>query len=149
MSSEVMLRMDVKGIAELKAKLKGLPAELVRKIDRNAMKKAMRPSYDAVISKVPVGETGNLAESIRPPGSKSVIGGSGGAYMYGMVSATAPHAHLVEYGHEMCDHQGRPTGERVPPHPFMLEALVETAEKIIQITADEVGKGLEKCEVLK
>jgi HK97 gp10 family phage protein len=138
--------MDVKGIAELKKKLQGLPAELIQRMDRAAMKKGLRPSYDAVMKYVPVGETGNLANSVKIT-SKVVASGKSN-YIYGMVEAIAPHAHLVEYGHEMCDHDGKPTGKTVPPHPFMLPALVETAPEVVNIIAEECGKGLEKCGVL-
>lgn len=39
-----------------------------------------------------------------------------------VVKATAPHAHLVEFGHGLVA-WGHPTGKRVPPHPFMRKAV--------------------------
>ncbi len=38
-----------------------------------------------------------------------------------IVQATAPHAHLVEYGHAMVTHEGRTVGH-VPAHSFLRSA---------------------------
>jgi hypothetical protein len=39
-----------------------------------------------------------------------------------LVKATAPHAWLVEYGHEVVTKDGRSTGKRAEPHPFLIPA---------------------------
>lgn len=59
--------------------------------------------------------TKTLRSRIKKQKSKFADGGW-------IVVARAPHAHLVEYGHVMIA-WGRPTGKRVPPHPFLRPAL--------------------------
>jgi len=38
---------------------------------------------------------------------------------------SAPHAHLIEYGHIMADHQGKPTGTFVQPKLIYKQAEIE------------------------
>lgn len=82
-------------------------------------------------------KTGNLRKSIRLKKSKFEDGGyivkaTGGGGEKGY------HAHLVEFGHVMFI-DGRPTGKRVPPHPFLRPAL----EKGIRYAVGKF-KGLKK-----
>lgn len=147
MTSQSLGATKIEGLAELMKKLDQLPAEIIRKVERSAMKKSLAPTYDAVMRHVPVGETGNLANAVKIK-TKTVNANAGGSYMYGMVGAFAPHAHLVELGHRMLNKFGEPTKlDHVPPHPFMLPALLETSDEAIKILAAELGKSLQKCEV--
>lgn len=149
MSNESLGTVKIEGLSELMKKLDQLPAELIRKVHRSAMKKSLAPTYDAVMRHVPVGETGNLANSVKIK-SKVVEANAGGSYMYGMVGAYAPHAHLVELGHRMLNKFKQPTKlDHVPPHPFMLPALLETSDEAVKLLAAELEKSLKKCEVKK
>ena len=56
-----------------------------------------------------------LRKSIKPKVSKYPDGGW-------IVRATAPHAHLVEFGHAMVTTEGFTVGH-VPAHPFLRNAL--------------------------
>lgn len=103
-------------------------------IDRFLNKVALNVRQEAKASRGPKGfddVTGNLRLSIRKKKSKFEDGGY-------IVAATGRnkgkgegdkgyHAHLVEFGHVKVL-WGKPTGERVPPHPFMRPA-VERASK--------------------
>lgn len=59
-------------------------------------------------------KTGNLRKSIKVRKSKFENGGY-------IVLSTAPHAHLIEFGHDMVTRKGRKVGE-VPPYPFLRPA---------------------------
>lgn len=65
-------------------------------------------------------KTGRLRKSIRAAKSKFQDGGW-------IVMATAPHAHLIEFGHAHV-RKGKVVGH-VPPHPFLRPALTEVVNK--------------------
>lgn len=69
-------------------------------------------------------KTGLLRKSIAVRKSKFENGGY-------IVRATAPHAHLVEFGHDMVSHAGRKVGE-VPPHPFLRPAANKVFGRLAQ-----------------
>lgn len=68
----------------------------------------------------PLAET--IGVVIRDYGAKQVM-------LVGPQYPAGALAHLVEYGHEEYLY-GRPTGRRVPPHPFMRPAADETESQV-------------------
>lgn len=72
-------------------------------------------------------KTGTLRKSISARKSKYPDGGA-------IVVATAPHAHLIEYGHVLVK-DGKTVGH-VPAHPFLRPAL----EKSISAIAARLGQ---------
>jgi HK97 gp10 family phage protein len=80
--------------------------ELAAFINESALDIAKQVAKDAKASVNVV--TGNLKKSIRAKKSKFEDGGA-------IVQASAPHSHLVEFGH------GGP--KPAPPHPFLRPAL--------------------------
>lgn len=72
----------------------------------------------------PESKTGNLKKSIST--QKSIY--EGGGYI---VKATAPHAHLVEFGHIMVTRSGKVVGH-VPAHPFLHRARNKVLRKAIR-----------------
>lgn len=69
---------------------------------------------EAIASTAFKDKTGRLRKSIRPKKSRYEGGGW-------IVQATAPHAHLVEYGHAQVTPDGKTVGH-VPAHPFLRPA---------------------------
>ena len=65
---------------------------------------------------------GRLVRSIRVRPSRFEGGGW-------LVIASAPHAHLVEYGHQIVDRKGRVRG-RVAPSPFLRPAAAVVTRKL-------------------
>jgi hypothetical protein len=98
--------------------LDGLDAslsEIMDAVDQNLEETARFVEQEARVSAAFQDKTGKLRKSIKLKKSKFEDGGW-------IVQARAPHAHLVEFGHVKWL-WGRPTGDRVPPHPFLRPAL--------------------------
>lgn len=92
--------------AEVQINTKEFEMELAVWLNENALEIAKNVARDAR-GKVKV-KTGNLRKSIRAKKSKFEGGGA-------IVVASAPHAHLVEYGHK-----------GAPAKPFLRPALDQT-----------------------
>lgn len=75
-----------------------------------------------------------LRKSIKAKKSKYEGGGA-------IVSASAPHAHLVEYGHVMWI-RGKNTGKMVPAHPFLRPATQKRVQEAIERFAKGIQEGL-------
>lgn len=98
--------------------LDGLDAslsEIMDAIDQNLEATAQFVEQEAKVSAAFQDKTGKLRKSIKLKKSKFDDGGW-------IVVASAPHAHLVEFGHVKWL-WGRPTSGRVPPKPFLRPAL--------------------------
>lgn len=78
-----------------------------------------------------IDRTGNLRASIKKRKSKYENGGFI-VEASGRGKAKGYHAANVEYGHVMIA-WGRPTGRRVPAHPFMRPAAEEGIKKAIEV----------------
>ena len=139
---------------------KEVVAEVRAAVDRGAKKGAERIYKDAKNSTEFEDETGTLRKSIKMAKSKFKNGGH-------VVYADAPHAHLVEYGHEMVVGGTLPgsPGKRVafkkarkaanpkntgkgkvvgtvPPQPFMRNALKKNQAKAVKDVESEVKKAV-------
>ena len=90
-------------------------ADVMKAIDQNLEETADIVEREAQTTAAFQDKTGKLRKAIKKKKSKFADGGW-------IVVARAPHAHLVEYGHVKIL-WGRPTAERVPPHPFLRPAL--------------------------
>ena len=98
----------------------------MRKVKNNAKKFEML-SLSGTMHYKWWNNTGNLRKRIRRHVSKF----NRKQYIAG---CTAPHAHLLEYGHVKWIH-GKNTGEHVPASPFIRpaeQALIENLDSIIQ-----------------
>lgn len=104
-------RVSVKDIDGLDASLR----EIMDAIDQSLEATAQFVEHEAQITSAFQDKTGLLRKRIKLKKSKFEDGGY-------IVQARAPHAHLVEFGHVKFL-WGRPTGERVPPHPYLRPAL--------------------------
>lgn len=102
---------SVKNIDGLDAAL----ADIMDAIDQNLEATAQFVEQEAKTTAAFKDKTWLLRKRIKLRKSKFEDGGY-------IVQARAPHAHLVEFGHVKFL-WGRPTGERVPPHPYLRPAL--------------------------
>lgn len=92
------------------------PEEFKRFVDANAESVAKEVENYARTTTAFKDETGSLRKSIKARKSKYPDGGW-------IVGAWAPHAWLVEYGHELINWStGRKIGN-VPPKPYLRPAL--------------------------
>lgn len=90
-------------------------ADVMKAIDQNLEETADIVEREAQTTAAFQDKAGKLRKAIKKKKSKFADGGY-------IVQARAPHAHLVEFGHVKFL-WGRPTGERVPPHPYLRPAL--------------------------
>lgn len=89
--------------------------EILKAVDANLEATADYVEREAQTTSEFADKSGKLRKRIIKQKSKFEDGGW-------IVVARAPHAHLVEYGHVKFL-WGKPTGERVRPHPFLRPAL--------------------------
>lgn len=80
-------------------------------------------------------KTGKLRKSIKAQKSKRKKEGES----VWLARATAPHAHLIEYGHAAVTPGGDLTGH-VPAHPFMQPAVDSVMPDAEQIAAEHLRK---------
>lgn len=146
-----IVEIEISGMNEILQKLETLPDKVVQKIERGALKKALQPIFDQMLSLIPVGETGNLANSAK------IVTRTRKGRISGRIQVNAPHAHLVEYGHRMVAHDGREvqvssTGTtRVDPSPtprgFARPALDSGGSQAVETLRSAVEEELKKLGV--
>lgn len=91
----ITIEFQVKGAAEVLDNLKALGRDVAIKAQRGMLRRAAKPIEQEMITRCPVGPTGNLANSIRISTHKNP--GSDGYFV--RVGPRAPHAHLIHLGH--------------------------------------------------
>ena len=105
-----------------------------------ALKKAAEPIRKDMFDQTlidPKRRSGNLHESItvgKPGTSRGVRRIKTGIFK-NKLTTTAPHAHLVEFGH------GGPAP--APPHPFIRPAFDRQADNAFRIIREELGKAID------
>lgn len=131
---------EVEGLDEAIRRVQSITSALEAKDVEKVLLKGMRMVRDEVKARAPVGPTGNLKRSV-----KAQIGKRRGRFVAGAFSAIdrkiAPHAHLVEYGHDLVKGGKKGRGGRVvghvPAHPFFRPAWdSKQAEVKRQVEAD-------------
>ena len=96
-------------------------------IEHNEKVVAGRIEQKAKATTVFIDKTGMLRKRIKAKESKYADGGW-------IVEATAPHAHLVEYGHEIINWRtGQATGKRTKAAKFLRGAKEQTIAEAIAI----------------
>lgn len=109
-------------------------------VDR-ALVKAAKPVRQDMLARTlvdPRRRTGNLHGSIttgRPTSSANGVRRIKTGVFKGKMATTAPHAHLVEFGH------GGPAP--APPHPFVRPAFDAQKETAFRIIREELGKAID------
>ena len=140
----------IEGIEELIAALATLTPEIQNKSGRSAMRKIARAMTGKAIANAPVGETGNLANSLKP--SVRIMKGSVVAFtkasQKGGIDGKGNHAHLVEFGHKLVKGKGvrRKTIGFVKAYPFLRPALYGGRDQWLQMAAEGVEASLKKLE---
>lgn len=145
---DVKVKIDVQSLKLVVESMRALPFEVAQRIEKSVMKKALDPVLQDAIRRAPVGDgmyngrpAKHLADTLRIR-IKKVKGN-----MYGEVVATAPHAHLVELGHNLV--RGPRGGPQkwvawVPPKHFLRSAFLAHEADILRIAEEEIMKALEK-----
>ena len=97
---------------------------------------ANRIADEARGEEFPTSKTGKLVKGIRPRVSKFENGGW-------IVLVRVPHAHLVEYGHAMVNHDGTQPKitKHVPAHPFLRKAKDKVLMEAVAEFRSKYGKG--------
>ena len=140
----------IEGIEELIAAFALLMPEIQNKSGRSAMRKMARAMTDKAIANAPVGETGNLVNSLRP--SVRVMKGAVVAFtkssQKGGFNGKGNHAHLIEFGHKLVKGKGprRKTIGFVKAYPFLRPTLYGGRDKWLQMAVEGVEASLKKLE---
>lgn len=129
----------INGLTELSEVLKTLPGDIEKEADKTSMQKVVKALQRDVRSRIH-NVTGTLSARIKTEVKveKDRVSGK--------VISTAPHTHLVEYGHRLVRTSGSNKDKvrtyrvigYVPPYPFLRPALYENVPNI----TDEVIRGL-------
>jgi len=104
-------KLEIKGLDELRAALKKLPADLQREAAVIVQAQAEQMAVD-VIGQYPMGPTGSLKSHVRTVIESDVVGG-----IKVRVFSTAPHAWIYEHGSKPRAYtgQGRIKTRKNPP----------------------------------
>ncbi len=143
------IQFKIEGVEELVSNLGTLVPEIQNKSGRSAMRYVSLAMAENVRRNAPVGDTGNLKNSIK----NSVRVFPGAIVAFAKAGTTkglkGNHAHLVEYGHALVKgkYLGRRTlSQRVPEHPFMRPALWNNRAQYEKIAAEGVAAALTKLK---
>lgn len=128
-------KIKVKNLPEINQKFEALSGRIQKIVARRAVKKGAEPIHSAAVGKVPVGQTGNLADSIK------IRTGLYGAYAFeAVVAVDKYYGHFVEYGHKLV--RGKKVVGTVPAKPFLRPAFDGNADNSLNVIANEISRGL-------
>jgi HK97 gp10 family phage protein len=119
---------NIRGADDLARTLKELGPRLARKHGQKAVREGLKPVLAEARRLVPV-DTGALKRSLRVRNKRSRRRDAVGAE----VSATAPHAHLVEFG-----------TVKMAPQPFLRVALDANRQEVLDRMAEQLARGIEQ-----
>lgn len=143
----------IEGIEDLIANLDRLVPELRYKTGRSTMRKVANEMAAKTIAAAPVGETGNLANAIRPSVKifepDAIVAFAKIDYGTGKGN----HAHLIEFGHANVKggkrfglfSKGRVIGY-VKPYPFMRPTLYSNEDRWLKLALEAVEKSLKRLQ---
>lgn len=101
-----------------------LRTKAARYMQRRIIRKLRSAPAESVPGGVPAKKTGNLIKGVRTRNRKT----------FSLVGVRAPHAHLVEYGHDVIKN-GVKVGEAAP-RPFVAPTWDEERDKIINMLSE-------------
>lgn len=133
------VRFTLRGDEELMRKLRRLPRHIARTVLIDALKQATEPIEAAIRARAPVGPTGNLEASV---GTRVRVHRSDFAALH--VGPFAPHAPLVEFGHQQKRVKGGPVIGHVPPHPFARPAFDQVKDQAARAAVRHLQRGVER-----
>lgn len=147
------VRVQVTGLRELERTLRMVGEKMRKKILRKAMRKGALPIAKAARARAPRDRKheGKIAKDLRGIALHRSIAVRSARKRRGgqedlsvRVTATVPHAHLVEYGTGPRYHaDGKYVGQ-APAQPFMRPAFEETKGQAQAIVAREIAAGIER-----
>jgi HK97 gp10 family phage protein len=151
--TQPLVAFRVDGIADVAAAFQRLGRALSDDAIKKAQRKAMEPVAAAARALAPRSSTRqggkHLADTIliRHTLSKSQRRKNGkprGPVTY--VGSSAPHAHLVEFGHVLVHGRGtkRAVLGHVPAHPFLRPAWDSKKGEVVRIFGKELGPAIER-----
>jgi HK97 gp10 family phage protein len=129
----------IKGLPEVAARLKELVPVVQTQVERKGMKVSLMVLQNEAQWRAPY-KTGALKQSFKMRTRKTPDG------VKGAVVATAPHAHLVEWGHELVGPKPnkKKAGKRTKAFKFMRGAIDTQTETALDILTSEISAVLDK-----
>jgi HK97 gp10 family phage protein len=149
---------QIEGLAELDAKLQGLPEEIVKKLFRKSLRASGQVIQKEIQSRAPVKveDSGAKSNSLPPGALKADIKTrtklapekGNGSVTIGPGKKTAHVARWVENGHNIVGHKPnkKKTGKKTKPRPFIRPALDASAQKAVETFAQVLGDSITELE---
>ena len=130
----------IRGAKELSERLRALPRDVANKLLGKAVKLGAAEIQQAIKRRTPIGRTRRLVRSVgnRRGRPRSPLEARR------FVGPSAPHAHLVEFGHVLVWKQPK-TGRKyvkghVPAHPFVRPGFTTGAPAAVNAIADSLSR---------
>jgi HK97 gp10 family phage protein len=125
------MNIEVKGIEEIEMNIEKIAQKMDPDVVEQILLRQADMLKDAIVSVAPQGETGNLKKGIvsKVLARRGLIEKKYAPAMVGINYRIAPHAHLVEFGHQIRQRRKGTPGSKalyskitmstyVQPHPF-------------------------------
>lgn len=127
---------DLKGAAQIEAALKEMAKSTAVRTARQAMRNSLAPVESAAKALAPKGATGNLQASVTishrlTPSQAAGAPREGKEVQHMYVGASAPHAHLVEFGTGPRFHKSGKYVGQMPPNPWMRPAWDDNRDAVL------------------
>jgi HK97 gp10 family phage protein len=138
-----MIKVSVTGVKEIDNVLRALPRELTHQVLGAAHLAAAKPLIEREHLLAPVGETGNLAESIggvKTPLKKASEIGEVQVGPRRTRDKRGHHGHLVEKGTKKRRTKSGANRGIMPAQPFAEPAFEQTKHQVEKNIANEVGR---------
>jgi len=120
-------------IEEINRKFNEIGARVQTLIATRAVKKGAEPIRDAAVSKVPVGMTGNLSDSIKIRTGLYDVN-----TFESVIAVDKYYGHMVEYGHKVV--RGKKVVGMVPAKPFLRPAFDTQSDRALDMMGSEIKK---------
>ena len=124
--------LKVENLGEMRRLLLDLPADIGKKILKKAVFEQGRYLWHEVVQRVPVGDTGLLADSIKLKPARA-----GPGEVAAKVTAEKFYALFLERGF---NHQA---SKKFIIKPFMRPAIDESRDRLYKVMEDQVKKGIQ------
>ncbi|NIM21852.1 MAG: hypothetical protein GTN64_05455 [Candidatus Latescibacteria bacterium] len=140
------VKVSVEGIDELLKDLRSLPIDLQKKLEKKAIRKALKPIEAEAKDLAPVGRIDEGASGKPLKESFAIRVRTTKGQIIGSVVNEANHSWLVENGHNFVAWQTGRVGKRIDGTPFLGPALVSQAQTALNIFAAESRKIMREFE---
>lgn len=160
MESVVLDRTEVTGLKELTEALLTLPDAIQKEAERTGVRNGLEAIAEEIRARAPKGDRGSIRYARRFRRANKALhkrifvrmGAKARSAVSGVVSVTAPHAHLVEFGHRIVTNKKakppkgplKDTGKRAVARPFVRPGFAAKETEALDKLIDSINEALDK-----